>query len=167
LTNDCKIKNAFYIQNKKFIFKSLTGKQREKIFANINLKNLFPNDESMKKRQEIIQSFYKIYCGIRDNLLQADEIKTKTTAFTDNYIKLYGSNLTPYMHCFVSHLHEFREIHGDFNIYNQQGLEKLNDRTTTDYFRSTNRTWFNVNVYSSNFLVQIMNKRNRTEICCL
>jgi hypothetical protein len=166
ITSECKLKNPFYVQGKKFVFRPLSGTEREKIFSKLDLKNLYPNDESFKKRHEIVQNFYTTYCGIRDNVLLVSEIKILTQNFADQFVTLYGSSLTPYVHCFVSHSHEFRELHGDFNLFNQQGLEKLNDKTTMDYFRSTNRAWFKDDHFS-NFLVQMMNKRNRNELCFL
>ncbi len=39
----------------------------------------------------------------------------------------------------MHHLHEFVELYGDVNLFNQQGLEKLNDQTTTQFFRGTNK----------------------------
>jgi hypothetical protein len=38
----------------------------------------------------------------------------------------HGDVVTPYIHIFVSHFHEFLELHGDLNLFNQEGLEKLN-----------------------------------------
>jgi hypothetical protein len=58
------------------------------------------------------------------------------------------------MHCFVSHLHEFRESHGDFNIYNQQGMEKLNDIITVDYFRKSSKNWLKKILGTNNEQVQ-------------
>ena len=68
----------------------------------------------------------------------------------------HESHETPYIHVFVNHLHELSELHGDINNYNQQGLEKLNDLTTTHFFRNTNR--------KQNYIKQMMEKRNRLEL---
>ena len=46
------------------------------------------------------------------------------------------NSLTPYLHCFICHMHQFRFIHGDFNLFNIQGLEKLNDNTSEQVFKS-------------------------------
>lgn len=45
---------------------------------------------------------------------------------------------TPYMHLFVVHSANLIERFGSINIFNAQGLEKLNDMTTTEYYRGTN-----------------------------
>ena len=72
--------------------------------------------------------------------------------FTNTFAK---KHVTPYMHMFSSHMCFFVETHGDVDIYNLQGLEKLNDQTTGQFFRGTNR--------KTNYLYQIMCYRNRTE----
>ena len=60
------------------------------------------------------------------------------------------------MHAFECHLHEFVQELGDINSFNQQGHEKLNDMTSVQYFRGTNR--------HKEYLDQILNKRNRLEL---
>jgi hypothetical protein len=167
LENECKIKNPFYVSGAKFVMSSFSGKIRERIFAKIDLMVLLPDLDQCRKKNEIFKTFFDTYCGIRDNILNEDQIKSSASKFMDLFVSFYGSNLTPYMHCFVSHLHEFRELYGDFNKYNQEGLEKLNDLTTMDYFRSTNRIWQKMPNAQNNFLVQILNKRNRTELCLI
>ena len=51
---------------------------------------------------------------------------------------LPSKHVTPYMHALVAHLHEFLQIHGAIVPFTQQGLEKLNDVFTQQYFQSTN-----------------------------
>jgi hypothetical protein len=69
-----------------------------------------------------------------------------------SYIVYFVEKITPYINTFVHHLHEFVELYGNVKVFNQQGLEKLNDQTTTQFFRGTNR---------KEFLKQLLNKRNR------
>ena len=47
------------------------------------------------------------------------------------------------------------QLHGDVNLFYEQGLEKLNDLTTSQFYRSTNKT---------NFITQLLNLRNRDEV---
>jgi hypothetical protein len=70
--------------------------------------------------------------------------------FCNDFIQ---ANLRPYIHIFVCHLHEFQELYGNVNLFNQQGEEKLNDLITIDYFKSTNK--------SNKYLTQILQKRTR------
>ena len=77
------------------------------------------------------------------------------------YLSIEGAEsreLTPYIHCFVSHLPEFIEKYGDINLYNVQGLEKVNDFATQYYHGSTNKHKKN-----NAFVLQMINKRNRVE----
>jgi hypothetical protein len=66
--------------------------------------------------------------------------------------------ITPYIHVFVHHVPDFLEIYDNLNIFNTQGLEKLNDLTTIDFHSSTNK-----NLKDNKYLKQLMEKRNRIE----
>ena len=58
----------------------------------------------------------------------------------EHFFNVYGSNVaTPYLHIFAAHIHEFKQIHNEINSFNCQGLEKLNDLTTSQFFRATNK----------------------------
>jgi hypothetical protein len=46
--------------------------------------------------------------------------------------------------------------HGNISLFSMQGLEKLNDLTTMSYFSSSNK--------HSDYLVQLIKKRNRMEL---
>ena len=59
------------------------------------------------------------------------------------------------MHHVSAHLASKIAAYGDMDLYNIQGLEKLNDLTTTLYFRGTNR--------KHDVLSQMMHKRIRIE----
>ena len=63
---------------------------------------------------------------------EAAAFSVKSKAWLQLYLTVYQSkHVTPYMHALVAHLHEFLQI-------TQQGLEKLNDVFTQQYFQSTN-----------------------------
>jgi hypothetical protein len=64
--------------------------------------------------------------------------------------------VTPYIHVFCNHVHEFIQEHGNINTFNEEGLEKLNDISTLQYFRSTNK-W----VKEKKFILQLLLKRSR------
>lgn len=68
------------------------------------------------------------------------------------------SPITPYMHLLVFHIPEFMKIYGNINLFNTQGLEKLNDFTTQYYHTSTNK-----NKKNNKYLRQLIEKRNRIE----
>ena len=48
-------------------------------------------------------------------------------------------DVTPYLHILSAHYHEFKMLSIPIQIYNLQGLEKLNDLTTSQFFRATNQ----------------------------
>ena len=60
------------------------------------------------------------------------------------------------MHAFVVHIPEFIQIHGNLYLFSLQELEKLNEITTQNFHRSSNK--------KENFLVQMLQKRNRQEL---
>ena len=113
----------------------------------------------MKKKEKIVTiwfQFWNIYNDVKENLLTPLEIKERTAFWLALFLQVYfAEKITPYIHAFVHHLHEFVELYGDVNLFNQQGLEKLNDQTTTQFFRGTNK---------KEYLKQLLNKRNRMEV---
>ena len=56
----------------------------------------------------------------------------------------------------MSHIPEFLDMYGAIVAFSQQGLEKLNEEVTQDYFRSTNHR-------DSESLNQLLLKLNRLE----
>ena len=66
------------------------------------------------------------------------------------------SKHTPYIHILTDHVPEALKKHGDLDVYNIQGLEKLNDQTTAEYFRGTYR--------KKEDLEQLVKLRGRNEI---
>lgn len=69
------------------------------------------------------------------------------------------TNTSPYIHAFVFHMPDFLERHGSINLYNCQGLEKLNDFSTKYYHNSTNK-----HKQNRSFIVQLIKKMNRMEM---
>lgn len=161
LTSDCGINNPIYKKENDFYLRDLRGPQKIKLFSKFDLKNLFPEYEDSHKVDDLWRKFYYIYNSIKDNKLVHYEIETLTKEWLNDFLKLYHrKHVTPYMHAFTFHLKEFVEIYGDINAFNQQGHEKLNDITTLQYFKSTNIKC----KARSNFLMQLIEKRNRSEI---
>lgn len=73
------------------------------------------------------------------------------------FLSVYQTkHVTPYIHLLVSHVPEFLEIYRTISQFSQQGLEKLNDDITKDYFRSTNHR-------DPDALKQLLLKLNRLE----
>lgn len=160
--SDCKIGKAYYTNfgEKKLCLRDLSGGEKDKLFKSIRVASLFPKLPNCDKIEEIWKQFYEIYTSIRHNLLDSIEIKEKTRDWLKLFLGVYTKkNITPYMHAFVAHMHEFVKLHGNVNLFNLQGLEKLNDLTTIHYFRSTNKHNKNHSA-----LEQLLKKKNRLEL---
>ena len=67
----------------------------------------------------------------------------------------HATDFVLYMHHIMGHLSDRVSRYGDIDLFNIQGLEKLNDITTTQYFRGTNR--------KHDYISQLMYKRIRLE----
>ena len=90
-------------------------------------------------------------------MMSYQDIGRETKKWGQLFLRVYESkHVTPYIHIFITHLSQFVEQHKDVNSFNMQGLEKLNDLTTKQYFQATNKK-------EKEFLKQILNKRNRIE----
>lgn len=157
IKNDCKIKNfKFWIANNEITFKSLNGNERVKIHSCIQLKNIISDHPKVEIIQKIWDDFNQIQSSVKKKKLLPNSIKDKTKEWLICFLDVYQkTNVTPYMHMFVFHLHEFVELYGDIDLFTCQGLEKLNDLMKAYWFRSNNK--------KENVLVQLMEKRNRIE----
>jgi hypothetical protein len=162
IKDDCKIKFKFSASqtknSDKIEYKSLNGPEKHKIFSQIKIREIIGDEEGIGQKIETIWSnFYKIFNQVKKNELTHEEVKLETSNWLKNFLNVYESNkVTPYMHTFVSHLHEFVRLYEDVNQFTTQGLEKMNDLCTGYYFRSNNKR--------DNPLVQLLHKRNRIEI---
>ncbi len=106
----------------------------------------------------IIHGLIKTYAT---NPIDIVSFKLKLKKWLENYLKInqkVNMKLTPYVHSFVYHIPELIEKHRDINLFNMEGLEKLNDLTKKYYFYSTNK-----HKKDNEYLVQLINKRNRIE----
>jgi hypothetical protein len=103
----------------------------------------------------IFNIFYDIYKEVNDNSISAFNLELRTKSWLLLYQTCFFNNtITPYMHVFSHHLFEFVELHGNIKKFNLQGLEKLNDKTTQQYFKATDKLMYEK---------QILEKRNRIE----
>jgi len=86
-----------------------------------------------------------------------DSLRDRVKQWMSLFLTVYQmKHVTPYMHLLVSHIPQFLEMHGTLAPFSQQGLEKLNNDLTKDYFRSTNHR-------DSDALKQMLLKPNRIE----
>ena len=70
---------------------------------------------------------------------EVDDLSIKIDDWLINFLDVYQrKNVTPYIHLLSCHIIEFVRKYGTLAPFSQQGLERLNDIITKDYFRSTN-----------------------------
>ena len=81
-------------------------------------------------------------------------IQTVCKEFLELFLSIYQtSKVTPYIHMMVFHIPELYEKYGPLNYFSGQGLEKLNDVTTSQFFRGTNKR--------ENFIKQMLERDQR------
>ena len=133
------------------------------IFANYNILE----EHDFRVENFVWNEFRKIYnqikaldkCEFSIESFDMVGLKENLSKWLYFYKKIDNmENTSPYVHAFVFHMPEFLERHGSINLYNCQGLEKLNDISTKLYHSSTNK-----NKTDKSFLVQLIKKMNRME----
>ena len=161
LNDDCKINFHMYIEkeSKCLKWRDLTGPEKLNLFTKINIVELFPSIPKAEEIQRIWVTFFKIYNVLRVKILSEEKIREFDKSVKDwlvLFLSVYQTkHVTPYMHTLVAHIPEFLESYGSLAAFSQQGLEKLNDLLTNNYFRSTN--------HHHDALQQILLKLNRLE----
>ena len=123
------------------LFCSLMGDSRHKIFQNINIHNLFDKRLKNSDRIQLLwENFYKTYNYCKSENVESALVKTKTKEWLTDFLKIYHKkHVTPYMHVLVNHVHQIFERNDNLHFFSGQGLEKLNDLSTQEYFCSTNK----------------------------
>ena len=164
LNEQCKISFHMYSDkvSKELKWRDLTGPETIKLFEKIDLKQLFSDMPNVTAVQNIWKQFYNIYKVIQSNKPATTKVLEGLRTCVEKWILQFTSiyqtkNVTPYIHVLVAHVPEFLEIYGTIVAFSQQGLEKLNDEITQDYFRSTNHR------DGHESLKQLLLKRNRLE----
>ena len=76
---------------------------------------------------------------INMDFTEVPEFKSKVDHWMQKFLVVYRTkDVTPYMHALMSHVPEFLKLYGNIEFFTQQGMEKYNDITPKNYFRSTN-----------------------------
>jgi len=77
-----------------------------------------------------------------------------TTNFLRDFCSIYPKKkITPYLHAVWHHLPDMIEKFGNINYLSAQGIEKLNDLTTNEFFLATNKA-----KKDNIFIMQILQK---------
>jgi hypothetical protein len=142
--------------------KNLNGNERLKILSRINLVEIVPDLPNVEGYQRLWRDFFNIYISLRNPYsYDKDEMARMVEESTLSWGKLYldlnsRDSITPYIHAFVDHLHQMIKQHGDVCLWTMQGLEKLNDILSKEFYMCTNK--------HDDYLIQLIKRRNRSEL---
>ena len=123
---------------KEMKWRDLTGPEKLRLFAKINIPEVFPAVPQSANVQKLWSNFLSMYKTLDQSTdkIPADSFETKATNWLRLFTTVYQTrHVTPYMHLLTSHIAEFLDIHGTIVLFSQQGLEKMNDDVTKFYFR--------------------------------
>lgn len=160
LNETCKIRFQWYLEKeaKKLKWRDLTGPEKKRLFDKIDIPTLFPSLRQSQKIQKLWVDFFGLIRSLSKSKCDADEFQKLSKEWVLLLTSVYQSkDVTPYIHAFAQHVHEFLRLYGNIVIFNQQGLEKLNDLTTKHFQRATNHQGYQA-------LKQVLEKRNRIEL---
>jgi hypothetical protein len=129
------------------IFTTLQGPSRIKVFERIIKDDSFLKllkSMKVRKADEIYllwKDFYLILRSIKSHELpNLDYTQVLINNWFVRYVSVYTqTNVTPYIHMFNYHLMDQYKKYGNINFFNTQGIEKLNDISTQDFFKATNK----------------------------
>lgn len=152
---------SWYIgkETKQLEYRDLTGPEKEKLFQNINISFLLPNSKNKDTIQKIWDDFWIIRQDLKKNFKseEVEVFKRKITSWLELYLTVYpAKHVTPYMHALYAHVPEFLSLYNNLEYFTQQGMEKYNDITSKNFFRSSNHRGVSA-------LEQIFLKKNRVQ----
>ena len=128
----------------------------------IEFEPLFPG-LNLDKEDMVWSGFIKNYEIIHrypdpENPIDIEKFRVDLKNWLRDFLLMRGGTTFPYSHALVWHVPDMLEKHGNINLFNQQGLEKLNDFIRVYFFRSTNKKRSH-----KEYLYQLLAKRNRVE----
>ncbi len=174
----CKINKPFNVINqpgkKEIKMRSLNGNERFNILKILSENgNELSNFFSVKQGEEFVpmfptlnldnedfvwKKFYDIYKKMieypKENI-DFNILRIELKQWLKFYLIVNPGKISPYVHSFVSHCPDMLEKHLNLYMYNQEGMEMLNNFIKIYYIRCTNKR--------NKYLYQIINKRNRIE----
>ena len=160
LNEECGIAFDWYIdpETKTLKCRDLNGPEELILFKNITICIILPAFANADKIQQIWDGFLSINdqlkCQNVDNNAQ-EKLNKDIKSWISLFLELYlAKNVTPYMHALLHHVPDFIQWYGGICMFNQQGLEKLNDITTKDCYKSSNHK-------GTDALHQVLQKKNR------
>lgn len=126
-------------------FKRFTGVQKRIIFERMNqetMTDLFKAVYKITEVEKLWKTYWDIFHLLRSEYIykNGDHIRKKSKEFLKIFTSIYNPNkVTPYIHILCHHMGDLYDKYGPLNYFSAQGLEKLNDMTTKQFFSCTNK----------------------------
>ena len=139
---DLSIPWSFYTskESAQIQYRDFTGPEHIKIQKHINLDNLIPWHSKTHQIKWLWKEFHDVMTVMKSEGADAEVVETRARAWVSTYAQTFhAKDVTPYMHAFMNHISESLKLHGQINNFSQQSMEKLNDKVTSLFFRSTNQ----------------------------
>jgi hypothetical protein len=109
--------------------RALRGDEINRLYENLKeglMFQMFPDVEEIVYIGMIWLDFWDIYQAVLANVLVPSKIAEYTYVWFKIFNSVYpASYITPYIHYFVCHLHEQVLLHGEINLYNEQGILEI------------------------------------------
>ena len=167
LSDTCRISNPTFLDKTgKIQLRDLVGEEMRRVYKNFEkLLTIFGSHHKIDIIVKIWQDFFEIYENVKQNNLTSNNLQIKTLTWLETFLSKYSHvHITPYMHAFVYHLHQFVKLYDNINAFNLQGMEKKNDILTCQYYRGTNRHLKNNKQHTNDYLNQLLIKSNRLDL---
>jgi hypothetical protein len=107
------------------IFRDLRGGEIDQLFRELTegtLIKMFPDVKNIHYIDLIWTEFWKIYQAVISNTIVHSRVAEHTHVWLNIFCSVYPVEyVTPYIHYFACHMHEQVLLHGDINLYNEQG----------------------------------------------
>ncbi|CAF1211897.1 unnamed protein product [Didymodactylos carnosus] len=124
----------------------MNGSRHDKYTKTMPLEVIVQDQEKGVKIKKLIQDFFKIIdeckanVSVHEKQQYVSKLKSKCIEWGLGYAHLFGTDqITPYIHVFSTHLFEFFDHFGNLNTFSLQGVERLNELLTRDYFVGSNK----------------------------
>ena len=126
---------------KQLQYRDLTGPEKLILFNKIQISELLPNFDKSVDISNLWNDFITLIDALKVSYTSEEEINEydqRVKRWIRDFNFLYQiCDVTPYMHAFSRYIAEFLLLHINVNHFSQQGMEKFNDTSSKDYFRST------------------------------
>jgi hypothetical protein len=160
---------------------SMQGPTKKKFFELFNFSDFPPiirygingsnvQDKDIRNNiSDVFSAYWDIHFIIRDkfdtqprNIYSQDYIESKCKLLLEKFLYIFNEQeITPYLHATCFHFaDQYQSLNGKINLYSTEGLEKLNDFSTYQFFRATNKK----TSAKSTYIKQILERDQRIEM---